>query len=72
MTSELTGQEVQAILAVQQITLGGDGNEELFRWKYLENPYGDSLHAIVYDGDHPVASASFWRNDLDDCTLINA
>ena len=38
----------------------------MFRWKFLQNPYGDSLHVVAYDRAQIVGTVSFWRNDLDD------
>lgn len=64
-TSELSPSETTDILAVLNNTYDPWGDEEFFRWKYLQNPYGESLHIIGYDGDQPVANESFWRNDLD-------
>lgn len=64
MTSELTGQDVHDILDVLNTTFGGWGDAAVFRWKYFDNPYGDSLHMIAYDGPQAVGSAGFWRNDL--------
>ena len=65
MTSELTQQEIQDILGVLNSTFVTWGDERVFRWKYSENPYGDSWHVIAYDDSQAVGSVSFWRNDLD-------
>jgi predicted N-acetyltransferase YhbS len=66
LTSELSQPETDDILTVLNRTYEPWGGEEYFLWKYLQNPYGESLHIIGYDGDKPVANESFWRNDLGD------
>lgn len=64
MTSELTQQDILDILSVLNATLLSWGGEQLFRWKFVDNPDGDSLHLIAYDGSQPIGTVSFWRNDL--------
>jgi len=64
LSSELTKAEIGDILQVVNLTFGRWGDERFFSWKYLDNPYGDSLHMIAYDGLQPVGSLGFWRNDL--------
>ena len=61
-TSELTQSEIEGILLVLNEAYGKWGDEAFFRWKYTENPDGDSLHVIAYDDGKPVATAGFWRN----------
>jgi len=61
-TSNLTKEEIQEILLILNEAFEGWGNEAVFRWKYMDNPYGDSLHMIAYDGGQPVATVGFWRN----------
>ena len=65
MTSELSAQETKDILSVLNTAFGYWGEDSTFRWKYVENPYGESVHAIGYDGDHPVGYVAFWRTDLE-------
>ena len=64
MTSDLTEEEIQAILEVRKTTVESRDDAAYFQWKYSANPYGDSLHMIGYDGDLSVACVTFWRNDL--------
>ena len=66
MTSQLTRQETCELLDVLNVTFGAWGDDELFRWKYVENPFGESLHMLAYDGHQAVGCVSFWRNDIDD------
>jgi len=65
-TPELTGQEINDTLSVLNSAFPGWGDKSIFDWKYSQNPYGNSLHVIVYDGQEPIASVSFWRNDVGD------
>ena len=65
MTNELTPKEVQDHLYVLNTAFGGWGRDGTFHWKYLENPYGQSAHSIVYDDDQPVGCAVFWRANLE-------
>ena len=65
-TPELTGQEINDTLSVLNSAFPGWGDKSVFDWKYSQNPYGNSLHVIVYDGQEPIASVSFWRNDVGD------
>ena len=65
-TSELDGQEINDILAVLNSAFPGWGDRSIFDWKYASNPYGQSVHALVYEGSLPIASVGFWRNNLDD------
>ena len=64
MTSSLVQRDITAMMQVLNTTFDAWGDEAFFQWKYIQNPYGDSLHMIGYDDDQPVATASFWRNDL--------
>jgi len=66
MTSQLTRQDICELLNVLNVTFGAWGDEELFRWKYVENPFGESLHMLAYDGNQAVGCVSFWRNDIDE------
>lgn len=63
-TSELTNQEIRDTLFVLNSAFPGWGDKLIFDWKYSQNPYGDSIHVIVYDYREPIASVSFWRNDV--------
>lgn len=69
-TSELTPAEIDDILSVLNRTFDPWGDEAYFQWKYVQNPHGDSLHIVGYDGDQPVGNESFWRNDLGDRTAF--
>lgn len=64
MTNELTLREIHDILAVLNGAFGHWGQEDYFRWKYLDDPYGESMHAIGYDGDDPVGCVAFWRTEV--------
>lgn len=61
-TSELTSVEIEQILNILNEAFGNWGDDAFYRWKFHENPYGDSLQAIGYDDSKPVAAVGFWRN----------
>lgn len=62
-TSELTRQEKQGIFACFASAFSGQDISDVFDWKYVENPFGDSLHLITRAGDKIIACRSFWRLD---------
>ena len=47
-------------------TFGPWGEDQLFKWKYADNPFGESLHTLAYDGRQAVGCVGFWRNDIDE------
>ena len=57
---------IRDFVCVEKTVFGEGWNRELFDRKFLENIYGPSVLVVVYIGDKPVASRSFWRNDLFD------
>lgn len=65
-TSELLPQETDDILTVLNSAFASWGDQSVFDWKYASNPYGGSVHVLVYAGLLPIASVGFWRNDIDD------
>jgi len=64
-TSKLTESEISGILTVLNGTFNYWGDRDTFYWKYYENPFGESLHILAYDGTEGVGSVSFWRNDIE-------
>ena len=39
--------------------------DNYFKWKFRDNPFGDSLHIICTQDDEVIASRVFWRLDID-------
>ena len=39
-------------------------SKKYFKWKYFDNPFGHSIHILVYDKLKLVSSRAFWRLDL--------
>ena len=37
-----------------------------FKWKYRNNPFGESLHIVALDKKKIVASRAFWRLDINE------
>lgn len=62
-TSELSISEISDMARCFDSAFGRSDFERNFYWKYIENPFGDSLHLLTYDADEMVASRSFWRLD---------
>ena len=50
---------------LQQAVFQNRYSKELFKKKYIDNIYGQSIIIIVYGGDKPIAARAFWRNDID-------
>ena len=38
--------------------------EIYFKWKYLDNPFGESIHILVFNKKKLVSSRAFWRLDI--------
>jgi len=59
--------DLPAILALARRTLGwsgGDADERFFRWKHLENPFGESPMWVATDGGSVVGFRTFMRWEL--------
>ncbi len=39
--------------------------DNYFKWKFRDNPFGDSLHIICTQDNEVIASRVFWRLDID-------
>lgn len=50
---------------VQDKCFQGVHTREMFYRQYIDNPYGESVIAVVYQNGFPVASRGLWRNDID-------
>jgi hypothetical protein len=52
------------IMACFDRTFNRNSSKNYFKWKYRNNPFGDSLHIIALDKKKVVASRAFWRLDV--------
>ena len=48
----------RGVLSLWRTAFGKEMNEELWRWKYMENPYGHQIMLCVNEEDQPVAMYS--------------
>lgn len=51
--------------SVERQVFGNGYDRDLFRHKFLDNPYGQSVLAVVYIDGQPSAARALWRNDVD-------
>lgn len=65
LSSELLDKEREDFIKVFNEVFHLDYNMDWFKWKYLDNIYGDSYMVLAYKGDKAVGARSFWRNDID-------
>ncbi|MCF6460448.1 GNAT family N-acetyltransferase [Clostridium sp. Cult3] len=65
LSSKLTEREKEDFLNVFNEVFSLDYDMDWFRWKYMDNIYGDSYMVLAYQGDKAVGARSFWRNDID-------
>ena len=45
-------------------TFGKNSSKDYFKWKYRDNPFGESLHIIALNKNKVVATRAFWRLDI--------
>ena len=61
-SSELTNCEIDEIDALFHLSFGTKPTSiDYFKWKYLDNPFGDSYHLLTKDKGQLVASRAFWN-----------
>lgn len=65
-SSEISEDETRHFIDVFNKVFDKNYGMNWFKWKYINNIYGDSFIVIVYDKDKPIATRSFWRNDIND------
>jgi hypothetical protein len=77
-SSELNHLEIVQINTLFHLSFGTKPmSTDHFKWKYLDNPFGDSYHLLTTDKGQLVASRAFWnvpiKNDhfqcVDTCVL---
>ena len=49
---------------LQQTVFKNGYSKDLFKKKYLDNIYGQSIIIVVYSNDKPIGARAFWRNDI--------
>ncbi|RLA74072.1 MAG: hypothetical protein DRG11_06235 [Epsilonproteobacteria bacterium] len=63
-TSEIDKDLEEQIMKCFNITFSENKPSNYFKWKYKDNPFGDSLHVIVIDNNQVIATRVFWRLDI--------
>ena len=63
-SSEADEKFINDFITVANSVFGGGFSKELFRKKYIDNIYGDSVVEVVYIDENPVAARGLWRNDI--------
>lgn len=63
-TSEINHNLEKKIMSCFDKTFTKKSSRNYFKWKYRDNPFGDSLHIVVLIKDKVIASRAFWRLDI--------
>jgi len=64
-TSEVNQALEKKIMLCFDKTFNNNSSKNYFKWKYRNNPFGESLHIIALNKNKVVASRAFWRLDID-------
>ena len=64
-TSEVNQTLEKKIMSCFDKTFYQNSSKNYFKWKYRDNPFGESLHIIALNKNNVVATRSFWRLDID-------
>ena len=64
-TSEVNQALEKKIMLCFDKTFDNNSSKNYFKWKYRDNPFGESLHIIALNKNKVVASRAFWRLDID-------
>jgi len=65
-TSEVSHLLEQAIMNCFNKTFSQQKPPSYFQWKFRDNPFGDSLHILVFDDSNLISVRTFWRLDIND------
>ena len=65
-TNEIKQDLERKIMICFKKTFSQTKSKEYFQWKFRNNPFGESLHVIVFDKSKVVATRVFWRLDVND------
>ena len=64
-THEIDHDLEKKIMDCFNTTFAESKKENYFKWKFRENPFGDSLHIVCIHKNEVIASRVFWRLDVD-------
>lgn len=65
LSSDLSEEEIDDFLYLFNDVFDADHNKDWFKWKYIDNIYGDSYMVLAYSGENVAGVRSFWRNDIE-------
>lgn len=66
-SSEINKEEIENYIITFNKIFHLNYNKEWFKWKYIDNIYGDSYIVMVYNNESEmIAIRGFWRNDIYD------
>ena len=60
-SDKLTKIQKLEIIGLFDNTFSNSMSLRMFEWKYLKNPFGNSLHLLGYINDELVLNRSFWK-----------
>ena len=63
-TSQISQVLEKKIMKCFDKTFNKNSSKNYFKWKYRNNPFGESLHIIALDKKKVVATRAFWRLDV--------
>lgn len=63
-SDELDDKFISDFITTKCSILSPNYNRQIFDRQFLNNIYGKSVIAVVYDNDKPVAVRAAWRNDI--------
>lgn len=63
-TSEIDGFTEQQTMNVFCSTFNKNKPANYFQWKFRDNPFGESIHVLVYDEGNLISTRVFWRMDI--------
>lgn len=64
-SSQVDDKFVDDFIKVEREVFGNDYDRAYFNHKFINNPYGESVLAVVYIAGLPSAARALWRNDID-------
>ena len=64
-TSEIDKTREAELMEAFCTTFSVQKPENYFQWKFRDNPFGDSIHVLVYDEGKLISTRAFWRLDID-------
>lgn len=63
-SGEVDDKFINDFISVEREVFKNNYSKELFIKKYINNPFGESVVAVVYLNGKPVAARGLWRNDI--------